>query len=401
VLWVYDLFHRFDWGHPFTKLLCFATLAGLVLWLNRAPASLADGEVTGHDSSVAWIEASALAVVGAFFVGSYLRDYGSGALHAPLVDIGYTTQKAARLLFHEFANPYASELINPRAELAPEHRGFHYGPTMLLGYVASAFDSAWGLKFSSLFFLGLMLSSAGTLAWYGLDRTRNPRTPPERSADLLFVFLITLGAERFWYELLRQGATDILPVALLIMAIALRHFGHFFASGLMLGLSFSAKFAPAFVFIALLLNPRTPRALFAGMLIGVSPYLAFAVWDWRGLVENVFILRSRIPYDSTSLYSITPEELHWLFTVVPVSVALAGVWRSWRYPLDTKRWLLYGFLVLLAFEVTFKEVHANHLMWFFPLVALNLLPSRYRFFTTFQCCPCLPSAEGCPPRGSP
>lgn len=79
VLWVYDLFHRFDWGQPFTKLLCFATLGGLVLWLNRPPTSLTGGETTEDNAARAWIEALVLAGVGAFFVRSYLWYFSSFA----------------------------------------------------------------------------------------------------------------------------------------------------------------------------------------------------------------------------------------------------------------------------------------------------------------------------------
>lgn len=388
VLWVYGLLHSYDWGHPLVKTTAFATLLGLVAWLRRAPARVLPAR---RDTALA-MEALLLAALLAATLRPLLAAYAEHAFHGPWVDVGYTTQNAARLFFLDGGNPYQSTQINPRAELPPEHRGFHYGPLMFLAYAASAWLPALGFKLTSLAALGVALwalaallrPAAGPLGPLGPRAPLGPVGPLgpqgrlEWGVACAFAALIALGAERFWFELLHQGASDILPVALLLAGLVAHQRQHWLACGLLLGASFAAKFAPAFVFIALLLRLRCPPRLLVGLALGASPYLGFALWDARALVENVFLLRAGIGPDSTSLYPLLPEALHAPLRVLPL-LLLAVLWLRAPATLPTPGALLWqGLLVLTAFAALFTEVHANHLLWFYPLWALALARGRHR-----------------------
>ncbi len=373
VLWVYGLLHSYDWGQPLVKTAAFATLLGLVAWLQRAQAR----PLPTRPQTALAMEALLLAALLAATLRPLLAAYAEHAFHGPWVDVGYTTQNAARLFFLEGGNPYQSTQINPRAELPPEHRGFHYGPLMFLAYAASAWLPELGFKLTSLAALGLALWALAAL----LRPVAGPLGPQGRldwGVACAFAALIALGAERFWFELLHQGASDILPVALLLAGLVAHQRQHWLACGLLLGAAFAAKFAPAFVFIALLLRLRCPPRLLVGLALGASPYLAFALWDARALVENVFLLRAGIGPDSTSLYPLLPEPLHAPLRALPL-LLLAVLWLRAPATMPTPHTLLWqGLLVLTAFAALFTEVHANHLIWFYPLWALALARGRHR-----------------------
>lgn len=374
-LYWYGVFHEHDWGQPVAKLFAFTALAALTTWLLRSQSAPSNTPVP---ETLLRLEAVALLGLLGSLLGQYLYAYWGHVFHGPWVDIGYTTQNAARMLFLEGDNPYASTELNPRDELADKHRGYHYGPAMLLAYIASAIWPAGGFKLTSLVALGLLLAAQ----WVYLGRhAKTQGFNSERLVAFLFVAIVSLGAERFWYELLRQGANDILPISLVVLGLALHQRQQFFVAGLALGLSFASKFAPAFVFIALLLHWRMPKLLLAGLIAGASPIAVFAAWDFTALFENVFVLRAQLRFDSTSLYSVTPEALHGLFAALPLGALAVAVFAGLRKTPSTHQILLRGLLVLLCFEVTFKEMHTNHLMWFYPLFALAIADMRHRLFS--------------------
>lgn len=275
------------------------------------------------------------------------------------------------MLVKDFENPYSSQVVNPTIELKPEYRGFHYGPAMLLGYLPAAFFPAHGFKIVSLFFI---LISAILLCLLVDDREKPIL---DRITSMAFVLCLFFLSERFWYEILRQGANDIFPVALILAALYMLKNERFFLTGLLAGLSLSAKFSPAVFFLIPSIRKDLRAQLIAGIGAGLVPLVIFSLWDFLGLFNNVFLLRFILRYDSTSLYSILPVELHfWL----PVSLLIAVLWtirHGFKNKTEYRSVLISFTLLLIIAEITFKEIHANHLIWFYPLFALILEKHRH------------------------
>jgi hypothetical protein len=364
--WLYGLLHKYDWGYSLVKFGCLATMFGLILLVRaRVGASYSSRRLVRFE-----VLASTLILL--VIVVTYGWTYRADLFRPPQVDIGYTTVHAASMLIKERKNPYSSDEINRRDDLLPSYRGFHYGPFMLVGYSPAAFAPGPGYKAASIVYL---LVSALLLGFLVDPQASHLR----RLAGVAFVLSAFLLARRFWYEVFAQGANDIFPVVLLLASLLALKSHRLFFSGFFLGLSFAAKFSPAlFLVIALLRRPLNVT-LAKGFVVGLIPLVAFVVWDPRGLFNNVFWLRLTIPYDSTSLYSVVPPAFHFVF---PLSLLLAiaiSLYRNIAAPLEYERVLVAFTLLLIVAEVTFKEMHANHLIWFFPLFALIFERHRYAF----------------------
>jgi len=377
----YAAFHQYDWGHPFTKLIGFMLILGLLLLLRRnlpteqraEPNTLTRGiEILGSGALLIWIALG--------WGARYLPDLPGH----PRVDVGYTTLHAATGLWQRGENPYTRTDLNPRPELAEWHRGFHYGPMMLVGYAAAAVDPL-GYKLTSLVCILIVLLGVVWICVHPSAVGDKALRSDKLSAALFVVTVMVLG-ERFWFELFTQGVSDIFPVALLVLGLIALQRQRWFLCGLLLGLSFSSKFAPAAFLGILLIRTTTPRALYYGGLAGLAPLFAFALWEPLALFENVFRLRFMLGFDSTSLYSITPEALHPLFLWTQLTAIAACLIYNLFRPVRFDSLLVQFCGLLILVEVTFKEIHANHLIWFMPLVPLALVHVRHQLFAQLADC---------------
>ncbi|OEE66085.1 hypothetical protein A1OO_09830 [Enterovibrio norvegicus FF-33] len=372
----YRLFQTYDWGHPFTKFLCFSGLFALILTLfNHRTQSDDIGKTMLMTEAV-----FAMAVLALIFA-RMVPAYGDFIFAAPTVDIGYTTEHAAKLLFLQGENPYLSESINIRPELAPEHRGFHYGPGMILGYAASAYFPGIGYKLTSVAFLAisaLALCSlvAGCLTSRSQIETNGWQVRSAMLASMVLLFL----PERLWYEVFHVGANDIYPVALLLVGLVCVQKEKWLLAGVLMGLSFATKFSPAAFLLAMFLRKDIRLNFLIGCAIGASPLLIFLAWDHQSMIENVFILRFSLNFDSTSLYSITPDVLHVLFPLTQLCALIYFLVRNANKTLSIEETVVCFTLLLMIIEVTFKEIHANHLIWFYPLIAFIVAIYRHKLF---------------------
>ncbi|WP_028023362.1 glycosyltransferase family 87 protein [Enterovibrio calviensis] len=375
---IYRLFQTYDWGQPFTKFLCFSGLFALVLVLFRHREQTDD---VGNPILI--LESLFAALVLVLIFARMVPAYGDFLFAAPTVDIGYTTEHAAKLLFIQGENPYLSQSINIRPELAPEHRGFHYGPGMILGYAAAAYFPGIGYKLTSLVFLAITAIAlcslvAGCLASKSQNETNSWQVRSAVLASMVLLFL----PERLWYEVLQVGANDIYPVALLLLGLVCVQKEKWVLAGVLMGLSFATKFSPAAFLLAMFLRKDIRLNFLIGCAIGASPLLVFLAWDHQSLIENVFILRFGLNFDSTSLYSITPEVLHVLFPLTQLCALIYFLVRNATRTLSIEETVVCFTLLLIIIEVTFKEIHANHLIWFYPLIALIVALYRHKLFPT-------------------
>jgi hypothetical protein len=151
-----------------------------------------------------------------------------------------------------------------------------------------------------------------------------------------------------------------------------------FWAGLFTGLSFAAKFAPAMFLIPFM--PIRQKRFWVGLGLGLLPYLPFLFWDYSGVWRNAFWLRVVIPADGTSLYWITPESYQWIYGATILIAYLTAVIWAVRRKLDYGSVLVGFTLLLIVADVTQKQVHGNHLIWFYPLFALLFMGYRENLF---------------------
>ena len=367
--YVYSCFHKYDWGHPLIKLFCFMTVFFLILFLRSRAGSEPPSPILAKIEVVVW------AIVLVLLATVYFKSYGPGLRRPPSIDVGFTTVRATTTFFQEGLNPYSVDNINVRSGLPVEYRGFHYGPMMFIGYFLALFSPAEGYKFATLIYLIL---SALLLI---LLLQRNSAQSCDWAASALFAICLFFLPERLWYELFLQGANDIFPVMFILGSLLALQRKRFFWSGVLLGLSFSAKFSPALFLMIALLRKDLRLSLVKGFLAGLTPLFLFVFWDAKGIFNNVFWNRGiALPFDSTSLYSIIPPAWDFLFPLSLLTAIGYSIYRNYTVPIDYETVLTTFTLLLIVAEVTFKQIHANHLLWFYPLFSLCLTGPRHRLF---------------------
>ena len=354
------LLHAYDWNHPIIRALAYLVLGlGFLFAWSELRRRLSR---TSRPADLLLILVATLCLLN--FVPNSIA--GNVKLNdPPKYDIGSTTQDAARILFVEHANPYASKKLSVIGG-DPRFYGFKYGPTMIAGYALSAYFPRQGFKYSSLVFLSISLLL--TLSLVAKEKPTNITL----IAQLVFALTIFLSSQRLWYELFTQGVNDIFPVMLLLLAFVLLHRQKYLLTGLSLGLSISAKFSPGLFFLLVLGPLLFNRRLILGLLLGLSPLVPFLLWDYQSILDNFIFFHGTKPPDSTSLMSLVPSNWWWCFSVLQVSAMFGSLALSFRRRPSSWSVIYYGSLLLTFIEITYREVHGNHLIWFVPLAAIIL-----------------------------
>ncbi len=363
---LFFLLDRYDWGQAFVRFACLACLV-LICLVTCRPA-VARAPLGERAARIELVLAVGLVI---FLAGRVLLRAWDEMGRPPRVDIGVTTRDAARMLFLDGRNPYRSETIAVLGD-DPRYWGYKYGPAMIFGYAICAVASESGVMLANLVYLAGSLVAVFVLA-------RDENHSRRGHATAWYCCALILLPDRVWYELFHQGVIDIFPIALILVSLVFVARRGWFLAGLLAGLSFSAKFSPGMFYLALFLKrERIPR-FFAGLACGLLPVAAFLAWDAGALLRNSLVFHLIKGYDSTSLYSITPRELHAIFPLVQIATmgcVLVGNYTRGIEP----RSLVYRLLILVVvIEATYKEVHENHLIWIIPLAALRLGVSRHGF----------------------
>lgn len=367
---VYLAFDQYDWGYPLVKLACFSVLYVAVIGLHFLK------DRSNASQTTVSIEIGILLL---FLVGIFLVNFPPNArriMAPPRSDIGFTTVHAAKVLFSEGENPYSRTDINSEQQnLTPEYHGFHYGPMMIAGYLPSAFLGPYAYKLMSLVYVGF---TAVLLIFLAI---RSESETIENLSNALFVLVAYFMAGRFWHELFAEGVNDIFHIMLLLAGFLFFKYRQAFLAGVFTGLSISAKFAPGVFAVPFM--PIRQRGFWIGLAVGLAPYLPFVLWDPAGLWRNAVWLRVIIPYNSTSLYSVTPPGLHFVFGIVTLGACVTAAWWAFRRE-RTFDEALFGFtLLMLVTDAMQRQVHLNHLLWFLPFLALLFAEYRHRIAASF------------------
>jgi hypothetical protein len=358
------LLGRYDWDQPFVRFACLASLMAMCL-LARHRASPPISKRAVHAELILGVCLTILLAERIVFLG--WDDMAS----PPRVDVGFSTQAAVEMLFHEGKNPYRSKTIAIFGE-DPRYWGYKYGPAMILGYSIGAPFSESGIKIANLAYLSLSLLAVFLLAH------RDGR------ATAWSCCALALLPGHLWYELLHRGVIDIFPICLILLSILAVDNRAWFIAGLLAGLSLSAKFAPGAFYIALFLRRERMPRFFVGLACGLLPLIAFLMWDAGALLRNFFVFHVLFKaYDSTSLYSITPKDLHFVFPLVQVAAILLILAINYSDKIEARSLIYRLLILLLVIEMTYKEVHQNHLLWSIPLLAIHLGVNRHGLLPGF------------------
>jgi hypothetical protein len=176
--------------------------------------------------------------------------------------------------------------------------------------------------------------------------------------------------ERAWYEITVQGSTDVLPALLILLSLYSVDRKSMMAAGIFASLSFSAKFSPALFFIALFIRRDLDFRFLGGLALGVLPMVVHLAWSGMPMINNVFLFHAMKPFDSTSLYSIAPGGMHFIFPALQMSALLFFILLNFNRELEVRSLAVSYTLLLIVIEMMFKEVHCNHIIWFIPMLAL-------------------------------
>ncbi|MGZ6143789.1 MAG: glycosyltransferase 87 family protein [Myxococcales bacterium] len=346
----YAFMLRYDWGQPLLKAAAFALLFLVVVLLRHARGAPPDrrGQLA---------ELAVLVAVVAVFGWMNLSAGLPRIREALRLDIGWSTQLSAQKLFLHGQNLYR-EKITPGP--GPQFGGYKYGPMMVAGYALSAVLPNLGYNLTNLVYFLATFAILGAIL--------------RDATALAFASAVLLTAKV--YDWMGMG-NDLFPTVLLVAGIYAVQKERWFWAGLCAGFSLSAKLSPGiflvFMFVRRDLRPR----FFGGLARGLVPLAAFAAWDFRALFNNYALFHEVKPYDSTSLYSVVPRELHFALLVAPLTVALFVFLANFRETIEVRALTFRLALVLIAFEIGYREVHLNHLIWSLPLLALVFAWQRY------------------------
>lgn len=354
---VFYSFHAYDWGHPLIKAFCFLTLFCMIIVLSKRR------EGTPRSSASYRAELIIAALVLFVVVSAYSVKYLQFIQTPAQCDIGYTTHDAVKMLVFDHQDPYAYNKSNVVGR-DPRFWGYKYGPTMILLYLPSAWFTSAAIKVLTVVYLLLTLFVIALL----LSKYQMPRWG--RANSLVFAFLLMVIPERLWYEILIQGSTDIVPILLVLLSVYAMDKNSPVTAGMFAGISFSAKFSPTLFFILLMVRNKPSPRFFGGILLGCTPFLAYLAWSGMPMINNMFLFHAVKRFDTTSLYSVVPHSMHFLFPLIQVAALAGFLLYNFKREADTRSLLVHFTLLILIIEITFTEVHANHLIWFIPLLSL-------------------------------
>jgi hypothetical protein len=337
------LIQTFNWGHGDEKAVV------MLLLLMAIPALVARAE-RSPDPLPAWLHRS-VAIAAALCLALDIVYLGLRIIHPHLIDVATTTLAAGKAIL-QGANPYALPL--DRGPEAAGFTGYKYLPVMIAAYLPlGALWDARGVLVTNLVILVACLWCLRRLAGSML-------------APLLFLML-PLVAE----QLFAKGATDLVPVLLLLLAFLAARRGAFLA-GFCVGLSIAAKPLPGLAFLPALIPPTGRRSYALGIGVGLMPILPFLWLSPGALIANIV----------TFNLSRGPDATSWLFGAPPLAAAVARaalailfagalvhVWRE-RPSLAARCGI--GAMLALGALLSGPGAHHNYQLWWLPFYAVTL-----------------------------
>jgi len=180
----------------------------------------------------------------------------------------------------------------------------------------------------------------------------------------------------FVRELTLNCANDVLPVTLVLAALAFAAKRRSLAAGVALGLSLGMKQLPALLLLPLLarLDGVSWRHLLQGALLtALIVYAPFFLWAPEEMIANLMSFHLERPANRSSLQRFLPPLLRTVVGVTQLLGAAGLLFHFGRAPAAARSLaalLRTGALLLIGFVALNKVVHGNYLLWIQPFVAL-------------------------------
>ena len=289
-------------------------------------------------------------------------------LFSPAVlDIGTLVEMAIRNFFVLHENPYYPSEVGRWSSFPGV--AFMYGPLMMFGYLPAIWGPFW-FKVCSFVYIAGILVLTGRFAAQGVQGV-----VPKIAAIVFATAVVTMP--RALLNDVSMGINDHLPVFLVLASLSLLQVSKSGAAGFLAGLSLSAKFSPAAFLIILMIRRKFPFRFFVGVALGCLPMVPFFLWEPARFFHDVVYFHFVKGGTPTSIFTITPPELHNLIRDGRLVCVVIFVARNFLKEVDVDS-LMYEFtLMAVIINSLHVEMHSNYLVWVLPTSAV--LFSRYRY----------------------
>ena len=302
--------------------------------------------------------------------------YSSG--RGPSVDIGQTTIAAVE---QQAAgnNPYLADIDPIAKQTNPEgtgfryYAGFKYGPIMTLAYTPGV-RAAGAPGFFLTGYIALLVT-AGAAAWWAFES--GGATAAVGASALVLIPGFT------YHELFEAGANDLVPVALLLIAFALRARGSGIGAGVALGLSVGAKLLPGvLIAIPIMVGTKEKKVSFmvSAAVTALVVHLPALVDSPKELIASMILFNLDRPPDSTSLLAALPEAVRGLVQVTALAASVGTLIVLVKKHKDLQQSVLAALsaLIIVLFLIGGPAIHRNWLFWLTPLLAVAISTRIWR-----------------------
>ncbi len=367
--WCNGILYRYDWGPlPVAKISAFALLIWMAVGVGKIRPAIDDRHI--------WrvFRAAVSGLVLAIALCTIAPNYFGRFEWTPTNDIGMTTLDCTGMVWQGSVSPYANDNINPRSEIPRGYRGYHYGPGMFLLYAGAGlgkvgYQVCLLIWFAILVSAGIWLAAKRESTWLG-----------RIEAGLFFCAVVALS-RYIWREYFEAGVNDGAPLALLLISLLLVGGRAWVWAGFFLGLSFSAKFAPAVFLLIALVRKGVPSKFWVAAMAGMFPLVWAFVTEPAGAFRNIFLSRFHVGVSHTSFLSMIPEDTRYVVSAVAMVILIMIVSRGWNAGTNIPEVLRTFLLVACVGLLSHREFHANHITWVIVTSAILLTYGRVNFWT--------------------
>lgn len=251
----------------------------------------------------------------------------------------------------------SADCLSAKKQLALS--GYKYGPVMLALYLPLVMPwGRGGVYATHLVFLALIIFASTLML---------RQTLPQ---GLLMALGVLLGQSVLRRNTLLDSDCDLLPTAMLLGALlAFERHRPLLAGGLA-ALTVAMKIFPGAFLVPLVVagGSRSRRGFVGVSLLAWAP--AWAI-DGVGVWDNVVRFNLHRPTDSTALAHFAPR---WLLAFIALCAIIAATWAFFRWVVSKANYAptLFVTIVMGLFFVSTKVFHNNYLVWWLPLMAIEL-----------------------------
>jgi len=214
---------------------------------------------------------------------------------APVIDVfSFCTESAQHLL--QGKNPYTtpvSDVYNGAVNWGYDIKAYIYLPADLLIQTASyglTGDVRYGYVLAELV-VALVLWRLSRRRW------------GDSTAQLIALLFLYNPRSLF---VLEQSWVDPLILMFFALFLLLRERGKPTAASIAYGYMLFLKQHMLFAFFQWFILERNWKRILTGLAVGFLTLLPFAIWDWRGLLQNGILFTVRVPFraDSLTIFSL-------------------------------------------------------------------------------------------------